>query len=93
MQPPGCIHDRSYESNHRTSLDRLPDHRNLLVVCFVITIVVSLFTRPRPNEELRGLVYSLTEKETSSRGPWYSRPVPLGIGVLILTLLLNIIFW
>jgi len=63
------------------------------VVCLVITIVVSLFTRPRPDEELRGLVYALTEKETSSRGPWYSRPVPLGIGVLILTLLLNIIFW
>jgi SSS family solute:Na+ symporter len=63
------------------------------VVCLVITIVVSLFTRPRPDEELRGLVYALTEKETSARGPWYSRPVPLGIGVLILTLLLNIIFW
>jgi solute:Na+ symporter, SSS family len=63
------------------------------VVCLVITIVVSLFTRPRPDEELRGLVYALTEKETSSGGPWYSRPVPLGIGVLILTLLLNIIFW
>jgi solute:Na+ symporter, SSS family len=63
------------------------------VVCFVATIVLSLFTRPRPEEELRGLVYTLTEKETSAGGPWYSRPVPLGIGVLILTLILNIIFW
>src|SRR6202007_1546173 len=60
------------------------------VVCFLVTIIVSLFTQPRPDEELRGLVYSLTEKDTSARGPWYTRPVPLGIGVLILTLILNI---
>ena len=30
--------------------------------CFVVTIVVSLVTRPRPDEELEGLVYSLTPK-------------------------------
>ena len=29
---------------------------------FCTTIIVSLFTRPKPEEELRGLVYSLTEK-------------------------------
>jgi solute:Na+ symporter, SSS family len=63
------------------------------VVCFFVTIIVSLFTQPRPDKELRGLVYSLTEKETSARGPWYKRPVPLGIGVLFLTLILNLIFW
>ena len=63
------------------------------VVCFVVTIIVSLFTQPRPDEELRGLVYSLTEKDTSAKGRWYTRPVPLGIGVLILTLILNIIFF
>src|SRR5437773_727834 len=32
------------------------------VTCFVVTIVVSLVTRPRPDEELRGLVYSRTPK-------------------------------
>src|SRR4029078_6056167 len=30
--------------------------------CFVVTILVSLATRPRADEELRGLVYSLTER-------------------------------
>jgi solute:Na+ symporter, SSS family len=62
-------------------------------VCFLVTIIVSLFTQPRPDEELRGLVYSLTEKDTSAKGRWYTRPVPLGIAVLILTLILNIIFF
>jgi SSS family solute:Na+ symporter len=61
--------------------------------CFIVTIIVSLATRPRPENELRGLVYALTEKAHSGTGPWYTRPVPLGIVVLALTLLLNIIFF
>ena len=39
-------------------------------VCFVVTIVVSLLTRPREETELVGLVYSLTPKpdERTCRG-------------------------
>jgi solute:Na+ symporter, SSS family len=60
--------------------------------CFGLTIVISLITRPRKEEELRGLVYSLTEKQFEKGTRWYLRPVPLGIGVLILAFILNIIF-
>ena len=62
-------------------------------VCFVVTIVVSLVTRPRPEEELRGLVYSLTEKQRDHGEPWYRRPATLGVVVLAMTLLLNIVFF
>ena len=31
-------------------------------VCFILTIIISLFTEPKKDEEMRGLVYSLTEK-------------------------------
>ena len=61
--------------------------------CFVVTIVVSMITKPRPDEELRGLVYSLTEKQRDEGEPWYRRPMTLGVVVLALTLVLNIIFW
>src|ERR1700738_4149114 len=61
-------------------------------VCFLVTILISLFTKPRREEELKGLVYALTEKATETGGRWFMRPVPLGIGVLILTLILNLIF-
>ena len=61
--------------------------------CFVVTIIVSLFTQPRPESELRGLVYALTEKQHEDSGAWYTRPVPVGILVLALTLLLIIIFF
>jgi SSS family solute:Na+ symporter len=65
------------------------------VGCFVGTVVISLSTAPnRTDNELRGLVYSLTDKPQDPVGtPWYSRPVTLGVIVLAVTLVLNVIFW
>jgi len=61
--------------------------------CFVLTVVISVFTKPRNQEELRGLVYSLTEKPEAQGLRWYQHPGVLAAGVLALTLVLNIIFW
>jgi SSS family solute:Na+ symporter len=61
--------------------------------CFVITILVSLVTKPRPDAELRGLVYSLTERPAPEDVPWWKRPAPLAGVVLAMTLVLNIIFF
>jgi SSS family solute:Na+ symporter len=63
------------------------------VTCFVVTILVSLATRPRPDEELRGLVYSLTPRLSEGDVVWYERPTVLGAIVLAIALLLNIIFF
>jgi solute:Na+ symporter, SSS family len=61
--------------------------------CFVVTIAVSLLTRPRPDVELKGLVYSLTPRPRDEGLPWTKQPGPLAIAVLALTVLLNVIFW
>lgn len=61
--------------------------------CFVATIVVSLFTAPREDEELVGLVYSLTPHAAEEHLPWYKRPLALGLVSLVLALGLNILFW
>jgi SSS family solute:Na+ symporter len=61
--------------------------------CFVVTIVVSLLTRPRADKELVGLVYSLTEKPKEDLLVWYKRPAFLGVIVLAGALVLNIVFW
>jgi SSS family solute:Na+ symporter len=60
--------------------------------CFVVTIIVSLMTKPREEKELAGLVYSLTPRQTEEHVAWYLRPAALGVGVLILAGILNIIF-
>jgi solute:Na+ symporter, SSS family len=62
-------------------------------VCFAVTAVTSLLTRARKEEELVGLVYSLTERNREEHLPWYQRPVWLGAAVLIVAITLNIIFW
>ncbi len=61
--------------------------------CFVVTILVSLVTRPRAPEELRGLVYGLTPKPVDTTTPWYERPVALAAVVLAVTLVLNVVFF
>ncbi|MDG3005826.1 sodium:solute symporter family protein [Paludisphaera mucosa] len=61
-------------------------------VCFVVTIVVSFLTKPRKEEELVGLVYSLTKHDVDEHLAWWKRPAVLGVVVLLMTLGLNIIF-
>jgi SSS family solute:Na+ symporter len=61
--------------------------------CFVVTIVVSLATRPRPASELHGLVYSQTPRPSDRELAWYQRPWVLGAVVLVLTLGLNLAFF
>jgi SSS family solute:Na+ symporter len=61
--------------------------------CFVVTILISLCTRPRDEAELKGLVYSLTDRPNDEHVAWYKRPQTLGIIVVVLALTLNLIFW
>jgi SSS family solute:Na+ symporter len=63
--------------------------------CFVLTIVISLCTRQTKSEEdLRGLVYSLTPHVAKDEGlHWYAQPAVLAIFVLGATIVLNVIFW
>jgi len=66
---------------------------NAFTVCFVVTTVVSLATKPRADAELRGLVYSLTERPSEREFVWYRRPATLGVIVLAVSILLNVIFF
>ena len=61
----------------------------------VVTVIVSMFTQPKPVEELQGLVYGMAnveEHEAASERVWYRRPWLLGGGALALVLVLNIAF-
>ncbi len=63
-------------------------------VCFLVTILVSLVTRrQKSDEDLKGLVYSLTPRIKDHDVPWHKQPATLGIIVLAAAVVLNIIFW
>jgi SSS family solute:Na+ symporter len=61
----------------------------------IVSVVVSLFTRPRPVDELQGLVYGMAnvdEDDPASEHVWYRRPWTLAAGLLALILVLNVVF-
>jgi SSS family solute:Na+ symporter len=63
------------------------------LICMVVTVAVSLFTQPRPVEELTGLVYGCTQLPTESQVPLWQRPVFWAAISLALFLILQWIFW
>ncbi|HEY2960566.1 MAG TPA: sodium:solute symporter family protein [Actinomycetota bacterium] len=68
------------------------------VVDVIVTVAVSLATKPKPDEELRGLVWGLTphEDRSAEEDPaervWYRRPALLATLALILTAAMYLIF-
>ena len=60
--------------------------------CLVISVLVSLFTTPRTDKDMEGLVYGLTKVPHDATAKWYQRPAPLTVIVVILLLILNIWF-
>jgi SSS family solute:Na+ symporter len=68
------------------------------VVDVLLSVVISLMTRPKTDEELKGLVYSLTPKEdrteVAQEGDhgWYRKPTLLAGISLVMVIALNIIF-
>ena len=64
----------------------------------VVMVAVSLVTKPKPTEELRGLVWGLTraEEDEENADPrdklWWRSPALLGGLAIVLVVILNIIF-
>ena len=63
-------------------------------VCFIVTLAVSLATKSeKTDEELAGLVYSLTPKIETDHLPFYLQPGVIGVVLLVCCAILNVIFW
>lgn len=63
--------------------------------CMLACILVSLFTTPKKEEELEGLVWkvdSLRMPEDGSKRRWYARPFLWWLVVTIVTLLMYVVF-
>jgi SSS family solute:Na+ symporter len=59
----------------------------------LVTVVVSLATKARPESELVGLVHSLTPKPPKAHDVWWKSPEALGVAVLLMAVALNIFFY
>ncbi len=64
----------------------------------MVLVAVSLVTKPKPEEDLRGLVWGLTGKDEREANAdardrlWWRSPWLLGGGAIAIVVVLNIIF-
>jgi len=63
------------------------------LICFALTIVISLFTEKKPESELVGLVKWLTPAVDESHVPYMRRPQTWAIISVVVLVALNIYFW
>ena len=62
-------------------------------ICVIVTVLVSLMTQPKPEAELKGLVYSLTVLPKEDVVSWYRRPFFWGMVSLVVLVILQWRFW
>lgn len=63
------------------------------LVCVIVTILVSLVTRAKPDSELHNLVYGLALIPSAEAVPFYRRPIFAAALVALVFVVLNVIFW
>ncbi|MGD0270460.1 MAG: sodium:solute symporter family protein [Candidatus Sulfotelmatobacter sp.] len=63
------------------------------IVCVLVTVLVSVVTRPKPVEELEGLVYGVTEIPSEGQVAIYQRPLFWAAIVATVFFVINIVFW
>jgi len=59
----------------------------------IVTILVSLVTKPKPDSELRNLVYGLALVPPDDVVPLYRRPIFAAALVATVLVALNVVFW
>lgn len=64
-----------------------------LLICLLVTIIVSLFTAPKPKEELAGLVWGYTRFPKAEPVPFWKTPLFWAAGVAVFFGVLQWLFW
>ncbi len=63
------------------------------VVCVSVTVVVSLLTEPKPDRELVGLVYGVTDIPHEGDMAFWQRPIFWAVVVAAVFVIFNILVW
>ena len=63
------------------------------LICVVVTVLVSLVTKPKPDSELKDVVYGLTPIPKAEHVSMLQSPIFWGVVVAVVFIILQIIFW
>src|ERR1700678_2909176 len=96
----GTVEHKAYAlSRVALSVDAKPMAENLYralwswIICVLVTVVVSLVTKPVPAEQLSGLVYGVTPIPHDGSTTIWQKPIFWAIVVIVVFFILNLIFW
>lgn len=64
-----------------------------LIANLLVTVLVTLFTKPKAEQDLAGLVYGLTRIPSMSRVPFLRKPIVWASVLGMAFVLFNIVFW
>jgi len=90
---PSAVRYVAFSSNAKDMAENVYRAMWSLIANVVVTVVVTMFTKPKPDEELQGLVYGLTDLPTMGDLPIFKRPTIWAGAVAIAFVVLNILFW
>jgi SSS family solute:Na+ symporter len=63
------------------------------LVCVIVTVAVSMMTKPKPESELTGLVMGVTDIPSEGDLSLWQRPAFWAVAVSIVFVIFNVIFW
>src|SRR6201984_3423425 len=63
------------------------------LICIIVPFVVSMLTKPKPDSELKDVVYGLTPIPKAENVGWLHSPYFWGAVVFVIFIVLQIIFW
>jgi solute:Na+ symporter, SSS family len=63
------------------------------LICVGVTVVVSLMTKPKPIEELAGLVYGASPIPHDGSKTLWQKPIFWAVVVAVVFIIVNLIFW
>jgi len=90
---PGAVAYVAFSRDAKDMADNIYRAMWTLIANVLVTVVVTLLTKPKPEKELAGLVYGLTEVPSEGHFPLFKRPVFWAAAVGAGFVLLNVIFW
>jgi len=90
---PGAINVIALSSNAKDMAENMYRALWSWIVCIVVTVVVSWLTKPKPDKEMEGLVYGLTQFPSSAHLPLYKRPIFWATVIAGMFVVLQVIFW
>ena len=63
------------------------------LVCVIVTVAVSMMTKPKPDSELAGLVMGVTDIPSEGDLSLWQRPAFWAVAVSIVFVIFNVVFW